>query len=70
MNEGDPNSCTWAGGYLFRAERGSWDVAVTGAFEVTSTPEAFHIKETIQAREEQVPIFERSWSHTLKRDLM
>jgi hypothetical protein len=70
MNEGDPNSCTWAGGSLFRAERGCWDVAVTGAFEVTSTPEAFHIKETIQAREEQVPIFERSWSHTLKRDLM
>ncbi len=70
MNEGDPGSCTWTGGYLFRVERGSWDAAVSGTFEVTSTSEAFHIKETIQAREEEVPVFERSWSHTVKRDLM
>jgi hypothetical protein len=70
MTEGNPNSCTWAGGYLFRAERGSWNATVTGTFEVTSSSDAFHVKETIQAREAEVPVFERSWRHTLKRDLM
>jgi len=70
INEQDPNSCVWKGGYMFRVERGSWDASVHGTFEVTSTAATFHVKEAIEAREASRTVFERSWSHAIKRDHM
>jgi putative CocE/NonD family hydrolase len=70
MNEGDPNSCVWTGGYLFRVERGNWDATVKGTFEVTSSAATFHVKEAIEALEANKTVFERSWNHTIDRDLM
>jgi uncharacterized protein len=70
MNENDPNSCVWTGGYLFRVEREKWDAVVRGTFEVTSSPTAFHVTESIEAQDADKPIFGRSWNHIIKRDLM
>ena len=70
MNEGDPNSCVWTGGYLLRVQRGNWDAMVKGTFEVTSSRSTFHVKEAIEAQEGTQTVFQRSWNHALKRDLM
>ena len=70
MNEGDPNSCVWTGGYLMRVQRGNWDAMVKGTFEVTSTRSTFHVKEAIEAQEGTQTVFQRGWNHALKRDLM
>jgi DNA repair ATPase RecN len=60
----------WKGGYMFRVEHGAWDATVSGTFELTATPEAFHIKEAIEAQEANNVMFARSWSHAIKRELM
>ena len=70
VNPNNPASCVWRGGYLFRIERGAWKAAVRSAFEVTSSAGAFHIKESIEAFESERSIFERSWEHSIERDLM
>jgi len=70
INKQDPNSCVWTGGYMFRVERGNWDATVKGTFELTSSAEVFHLKETIAAQDASGPVFERSWNHALRRDHM
>ena len=70
MNSDDPTSCVWRGGYLFRVERGTWVAEVRSSFEVTSSPLAFQIEESIEAFESAGRIFQRSWSHSIERDLM
>ena len=70
MTAGEPNSCRWSGGFSERFRRGSWDAMVYGDFEVTSTPEAFHVKESVRATEGGQDVFKREWDHVIKRDLM
>jgi hypothetical protein len=70
MQAGAPNSCKWTGGFTTRFERGAWNTAIHGGFELTSTAETFHVKEFIQATEADRVIFERHWDHAIKRDLM
>jgi uncharacterized protein len=70
MQEGQPNSCRWAGGFTTRYKRVDWDTAIHGGFELSSTAQTFHIKEFIQATEADKVVFERHWDHVIKRDLM
>jgi predicted acyl esterase len=68
MNENDPNSCTWSGGYTFSVERGTWKARVTARFELTSSRTTFHLEESIEAHEDDKNIFARSWTQAIERD--
>jgi predicted acyl esterase len=70
IRTGDPNSCRWTGGFETRFHRDSWNVAIRGGFELTSSVDNFFIKEFVQATESDKIVFERHWEHAIRRDLM
>jgi putative CocE/NonD family hydrolase len=70
MQTGAPNSCKWTGGFTTSYRRADWNTSIHGAFEITSTPETFHVKEFVRATEGDQTVFERHWDHAIKRDLM
>jgi hypothetical protein len=55
---------------LLTAAAPRWNTSIHGAFELTSTPETFHMKEFVRATEDDKTVFERHWDHAIKRDLM
>jgi uncharacterized protein len=70
IQEGTPNSCVWSQENMTAWKRGEWDCAVSAAFELTSTPQAFHLKETLQAKQDGREIFKREKISTIPRDLL
>jgi putative CocE/NonD family hydrolase len=70
ITEGDPNSSVWNLEWFERRRRGSWDTTTRSMLELTSTPEDFHIRESVHALEGDKVIFERSWQNTIKRDFI
>jgi predicted acyl esterase len=70
IREGDPNSSVWSMEWYSSRKRAAWDTTTRSTLELTSTPDAFRIKESVRALEGDKTIFERSWDHTIKRDLM
>jgi predicted acyl esterase len=66
----DPSACRWTGCYRFQVDRGSWQVAVSGEFELTASDTTFFLNESIEGREGGALVFERRWSHKIRRDLM
>jgi len=68
---GDPNSGRWAGEMTDRYERDDWGAnELCAGFELTSTPDAFRLRESLKATRGETVVFERHWDHTVKRDLM
>jgi hypothetical protein len=70
IQEGTPNSSLWSQENMTAWKRGEWDCAVSAAFELTSTPQAFHLKETLQAKQDGREIFKREKISTIPRDLL
>ena len=70
IQEGDPNSSTWKLEWFSSLRREGWDTTVRSGLELTSDAEQFRIRESILALEGETKVFERSWDHRIKRDLM
>jgi uncharacterized protein len=69
IREGDPNSSVWKLEWFSRLKRGAWDTETRSTLELTSTPDDFHLRETIHAKEGDQTVFERTWDNAIKRDL-
>jgi putative CocE/NonD family hydrolase len=70
IREGDPNSGVWRIDAGVSRTRGSWDTRIEAAFELTSTPEEFHLKESIRALEGGQVVHARNSDTRIGRDLM
>ena len=69
ITAGDPNTCLWRRQEITGWKRGDWDCTVITGFELTSTPEEFHLKEYVLAKKGDKQIFEREKKSNIKRDL-
>jgi uncharacterized protein len=70
MKEGDANSSVWKQENMTAWRRGDWNCSVSAAFELTSTPEEFHLTEVLRAKKGDEEIFKREKVSTIKRDLL
>jgi putative CocE/NonD family hydrolase len=70
ITAGDPNTCLWRRQEITGWKRGDWDCTVITGFELTSTPEEFHLKEYVLAKKGDKQIFEREKKSNIKRDLL
>jgi len=70
IREGDPNSSVWKLEWFSRLKRGDWDTETRSTLELTSTPDEFHLRETIRAKEGDKIVYERAWDNAIKRDLV
>jgi hypothetical protein len=70
MTEGDANSSVWKQENMTAWKRGDWNCSVSAAFELTSTPDAFHLTEVLRAKKGDEEIFKRERVSTIKRDLL
>jgi hypothetical protein len=70
IEAGQPNSGVWSQENMTAWKRGDWDCTVSAAFELTSTPEEFRLKEILQAKKGDQEIFKREQFSTIKRDLL
>jgi hypothetical protein len=51
-------------------KRGDWNCTVSAAFELSSTPDAFHLKEVLRAQKGDAEVFSREKVSVIKRDLL
>ena len=70
IKEGEANSGVWKQENMTGWKRGDWNCAVSAAFELTSTPSEFHLKETLRATKGDAEIFKREKISAIKRDLV
>jgi putative CocE/NonD family hydrolase len=70
MKEGDPNGSLWKQENMTGWKRGDWNCTVSAAFELSSTPEEFHLKEVLRASKDDKEIFKRAKISTIKRELL
>jgi predicted acyl esterase len=70
ITDGDPNSSVWRLQWFNHISRGAWNTTTRSTMELTSTPDAFRLRESISALEGDKVAFERSADNTIKRDLM
>jgi putative CocE/NonD family hydrolase len=70
IKEGEPNSGMWAQQNSTTWKRGDWDCTVSAAYELTSTPEEFRLKEVLHAKKGDRDIFKREQFSTIKRELL
>jgi len=70
IQEGDPNSCVWQLEWWSSLSRGDWVTRTRSTVELSSTPEAFRIKESMTAWEGEKQVFEKRWDQTIPRDLL
>ena len=70
IREGDPTSCVWLVTQSSRYQRGDWDCALESRVELRSTATDFVVTETLAARRNGEPVFERTRENTIARDLM
>jgi hypothetical protein len=69
--QAQPNSCHWQGDCIQSFERTDWgECSVNSSFKMSSTADAFHLQETFVATQNKKVIYERTWSHSVKRDLV
>ncbi len=70
IQTGQPNTCKWEAVFNGAFKRGDWDCALASRVELTSTAQAFHIIERLEARRDGKIVFERDHAQTIPRDLM
>lgn len=70
ITEGNPNSSVWKLEWFSHLQRDGWNTNLRSTLELTSTAEEFRIRESIHALEGAKVVFERSWDHHIKRDLI
>jgi putative CocE/NonD family hydrolase len=70
IKAGDPNGSVWKQENMTGWKRGDWNCTVSAAFELSSTPEEFHLKEVLRASKDDQEIFKREKISTIKRELL
>jgi uncharacterized protein len=70
IKEGEPNSGSWTQENMTAWKRGDWDCTVSAAFELTSTPQEFRVREVLRAKKGDEEIFKREQLSTIKRNLL
>ena len=69
--QAEPNSCHWQGDCIQSFERPDWgECSVKSSFKMSSTADVFHLQETFVATQNKKVIYERTWRHSVKRDLV
>lgn len=68
--EGNPNSSLWRQQNIAGFKRDEWDCTVTSGFELTSTPDEFHLKEYLRAHKGETQVFEREKLSKIRRNLI
>jgi hypothetical protein len=70
ITEGQPNSCVWTQETVGGFKRGDWDCRSRVAYEVTSTPTTFVIKESLKLMKGDEVFFEQEAVSTIGRNLV
>jgi uncharacterized protein len=70
ITEGQPNSCVWKQEIRGGFKRGDWDCRSTTAYELTSTPTTFSIKESVKLMKGEELFFEQETVSTIERKLV
>ena len=67
---GDPASCHWAQTARTHFTGEAFDAAVEAAYDLTATPAAFHLMESVKAWRDGVLVFERETHADIPRELL
>ena len=67
ITEGRPNTSVWRDARTRSWKRGESEYAVVSAFELTSTEQEFHLKESLRAKKGDTLIFDGGVPHRLRR---
>jgi hypothetical protein len=70
ITEGQPNSCVWKHETTGGFKRGDWDCRSRVAYELTSTPTTFVIKESLKLMKGEETFFEEEAVSTIERNLV
>jgi putative CocE/NonD family hydrolase len=70
ITEGQPNSGVWKQQTVGGFKRGDWDCRSTVDYELTSTPTAFVIKESLKLMKGEEVFFEQETVSTIERNLV
>jgi predicted acyl esterase len=70
ITAGAPNSCVWREENVVGYRRGDWDCRTVAGYEVTSTAEAFLIRETLKVTKGGEIFFEQEATSRIDRDLL
>jgi predicted acyl esterase len=70
ITEGAPNSCIWKNENLVGFKRGDWDCQTLAAFEITSTADAFLVKESLEVTKGGDRFFHKESEKKIDRDLV
>ncbi len=68
--EGAPNSCVWKQENIVGYKRGGWDCRIVAAYELTSTAEAFLVKESLRATKGGEIFFQQETTSKIERHLI
>jgi putative CocE/NonD family hydrolase len=70
ITEGDPNSCVWRQETVGGFRRGDWDCRTIARYELSSTPDAFLLKESLKLTKGGEIFFEEETVSKIDRDLV
>jgi uncharacterized protein len=70
ITEGDPNSCVWRQETVGGFRRGDWDCRTVARYELSSTPDAFLLKESLKLTKGGEVFFEQETVSKIDRDLV
>ena len=70
MTEGDPNSCVWRQETVGGFKRGDWDCRTVASYEITSTRDAFLLKETLKITKGGEIFFQQETQSKIGRNLV
>jgi putative CocE/NonD family hydrolase len=70
ITEGAPNSCVWKQENIVGYKRGDWDCRIVAAYELTSTAEAFVVKESLDVTKGGETFFRQETLSKIERHLI
>jgi uncharacterized protein len=70
ITEGAPNSCVWRQESIVGYKRGDWDCRTVAAYELTSTADAFLVKESLKVTKGGEIFFQQETVSKIGRDLV
>jgi predicted acyl esterase len=70
IEDDDPLSARITSEQVIEIGRGDWQTRVVARAAMTADAEAFHVESSLEGFESGRPVFERSWTSTIPRDLV
>ena len=70
ITEGDPNSCVWRQETVGGFKRGDWECRTVASYEITSTADAFLVKESLKLTKGGEIFFEQETASKIGRNLV